>query len=772
MPGLTNKSKQIQNPQGPLTAKKKLANTRMLGKVGAGKNNVQNLAAHSQMLKFLNNNDLGEMLKDKIEASSKSCSSKVKDFVLNIAKDKLGYNGGLKHKLNIKSNPAGYDIRRFLKDKTRGWANNQVEDMKAAYQKEKYADIDNEQISDAEKQAKKNEFDNGQEVKTTFLRANLYRTLKADVVNRIEKEGIDIATEMDAKYLASYSSLISSKIKEVFSSDFEHSYEVNKSKNSLLSEKDLEIMAKNEAMAKVDSKIENVTTETFNSIKDSLEKEANEFVNSKRDTLIKSFGGTNTAIRANFDKVKADDYSSVENYVYEKDDQKAQASGVKSLNEMKEGISESVKGDASLANDANRSFRYLSKVAFSLVKNNGDTSSLETSVKIPVSPGVFVNIKVTGGVEKDDDHVTAKVNLGVGVSGEAGIAKLAGEVGGYMELKSKTPEDMAKLLSYTLYRQCRESKVVPAALTNKIWGMGGVSGKSSYDESEAFGANMENALFGQTVQAINSSKVGGYGKFSGEVQATDNIGVNFEVKGGAARDYSKKSFEATNQTERIGKMEPYKFGGQASKGQITGNFSINFEIGAFIGGGSAALEMKFRSGVIENVALKIGGKLKYSGSELTNESLKETIAMAVNSAASFLNSIVKGGINIGQLAKNKPANGTDISQSLVGEGGQVAFQAIHSGLCGKHLNEMLGKVESDAGVSNISEGSLALELAYEWEPGSTGTFSASLTSTSSIGVGVGVASFKAEKAQRILKWSTGGAGTTTLEKFKGGFSYI
>ena len=43
-------------------------------------------------------------------------------------------------------------------------------------------------------------------------------------------------------------------------------------------------------------------------------------------------------------------------------------------------------------------------------------------------------------------------------------------LGGYLKSSGKTPEGTMKLLSYGMYRRCKESSVIPREFSSKIWG--------------------------------------------------------------------------------------------------------------------------------------------------------------------------------------------------------------------------------------------------------------------------------------------------------------
>jgi hypothetical protein len=215
--------------------------------------------------------------------------------------------------------------------------------------------------------------------------------------------------------------------------------------------------------------------------------------------------------------------------------------------------------------DANSCFRKLGKLIEMAVPAAGDKASINLQVKIPVSPGVFVNLGLgaeTSRGERQANHdptatqvmtpASVKLNVSAGVSGNVGsAAEVAGALGGYIEARAQTGADAAELLSYALFRRGRSSKAIPREVVNFMWGEGN-SDAFGWQVAEMWSLGVEQRILesymtGTEEKNENYVETGGFGKVSG------SVGVDKVAKiEGAAQAYMGTRIDATSLKARKG----------------------------------------------------------------------------------------------------------------------------------------------------------------------------------------------------------------------------
>lgn len=243
--------------------------------------------------------------------------------------------------------------------------------------------------------------------------------------------------------------------------------------------------------------------------------------------------------------------------------------------------------------DATSAFRRLGMLIDAAAPLDGDSAELELSVKFPVAPGAFVGFEFAASVERDGDHVEVSVNLGVTGGGTAGVAELGGALGGYLKAKAKTGADAAELMSYGLFRRCRQSNLIPRELENALWG--GSTGGYGWQRAENWSLDVERRILGEGSEAEVES--GAYASFqakgkagpvelSGSAKGTIGTKIDAESlktrKGGAGNANLKSGQHPTT-----GKKDTFDSrGAQKSVGVGTGGFELAFEAsaGALAGG--------------------------------------------------------------------------------------------------------------------------------------------------------------------------------------------
>lgn len=222
------------------------------------------------------------------------------------------------------------------------------------------------------------------------------------------------------------------------------------------------------------------------------------------------------------------------------------------------------------------------------VPNFRDKSQIKAQFAIPV--GVIGIISVTGlfkaeNKEKGKLKVRGELSAGGGVSDPTGLlAKIAGELGGYIEAQGTNSQNVMKQISYGLYRRFRESAIIPHSITDFMWG-GKKKGLTKYLAAEQWAADVETNVLGDTEKPddvyvdtgglLRLLAKGGDKKIGLEVAAEQQLNTG--------KRYNKDTITAL--AGGLGTIEKYKkvvSGEQKTRGkhyamsftEVKGNFNI------------------------------------------------------------------------------------------------------------------------------------------------------------------------------------------------------
>ncbi|MEX2625649.1 MAG: DUF4157 domain-containing protein [Ilumatobacteraceae bacterium] len=177
--------------------------------------------------------------------------------------------------------------------------------------------------------------------------------------------------------------------------------------------------------------------------------------------------------------------------------------------------------------DVTSSFRKLGRLIDSAVPLDGDAAEITIEVRVPIPPG-YVGIEIGASASRDGTHVEVGANAGVTGGASVDIASIGGALGGYVKSKAKTGGDAAELLSYALFRRCRQSNLLPREITNALWG-GGQTGGFAWTQAENWSLDVENRIFGSDADAEVES--GGYAKAGAEIKLSKIAGLEMSAKG-------------------------------------------------------------------------------------------------------------------------------------------------------------------------------------------------------------------------------------------------
>ncbi|MEM9542135.1 MAG: DUF4157 domain-containing protein [Cyanobacteria bacterium P01_E01_bin.42] len=194
-----------------------------------------------------------------------------------------------------------------------------------------------------------------------------------------------------------------------------------------------------------------------------------------------------------------------------------------------------------------------------LAGSMGDKGKVELDVLIPVEPtgtgGLGFHLKIDA--ERKDDHELKVWNHLLFQGGVAGPSKgidLKGTagVGMYYEITGNSSAKVGQLFSYAMYRRFRESRVVPATVTNYLWG-GGYIPKSNSEmraSADAWAASVEEETWGYDEQDQKDREkayveAGFLTRFAGKAGLKSGIEAKGELMLGMGKRYNQESMEGT-----------------------------------------------------------------------------------------------------------------------------------------------------------------------------------------------------------------------------------
>jgi len=248
------------------------------------------------------------------------------------------------------------------------------------------------------------------------------------------------------------------------------------------------------------------------------------------------------------------------------------------------------------AGDASSAFRRLGWLIDAAAPTIGDSAKVSLAVQVPVAPGAYVGFEFAASASREEGKVSVSVNLGVTGGGDVGVAKLGAALGGYLKATAATGADCAELMSYALFRRCRESNLIPREIENYLWG--GNSGSYGWQKAENWSLGVEERILG--TQDGSSVETGGYVSGSAKAKVADVLELGGTVKGTLGTKVDKGTLETRKggvgeDNLRSGtsgsKAKAKERGAQKSVGVGTGGLEIG--VNAKVGPFAAALGAAF-----------------------------------------------------------------------------------------------------------------------------------------------------------------------------------
>jgi hypothetical protein len=172
------------------------------------------------------------------------------------------------------------------------------------------------------------------------------------------------------------------------------------------------------------------------------------------------------------------------------------------------------------------------------IANDGDSTEFEFDMKIPVAPGVFVGaiLRFEGSRKAGNTEVGVEAMFQAG--GTLAVVNIAGALGGYFKASAKTAEGAMKLISYGFYRRCVESDVIPASLSNSIWG----GEQSSREVADKWSREVEET---ELTNDDSYVETGGVAELNAEADFGKAGGVSGAAKASTGKRHDKKSLDKT-----------------------------------------------------------------------------------------------------------------------------------------------------------------------------------------------------------------------------------
>lgn len=201
-----------------------------------------------------------------------------------------------------------------------------------------------------------------------------------------------------------------------------------------------------------------------------------------------------------------------------------------------------------------------SQIVKQIVPNKGDSAEASFEISIPMTPFSSFIINIGASCEHSSEDITnasgtsteqdyyavgAEVNIGASgnISGLFAEAALKGTLGLFVEAKGKRPEEAMSLISYGIYRVLYTKS---ETLARSLWGNGGKTGFSKFEEAEIWASTIEKNILEDENTSVS---VGAQATFSAEAKTTEAfkkiiaVSGEGEIKGQKFYEYSKKIIE-------------------------------------------------------------------------------------------------------------------------------------------------------------------------------------------------------------------------------------
>lgn len=477
------------------------------------------------------------------------------------------------------------------------------------------------------------------------------------------------------------------------------------------------------------------------------------------------------------------------------------ASGVKTQVSADKVGEKSIK-KAVEADTLNGGFAKVGNLIDLAVPNNGDSSSFEFELKIPVDQtgSVYVLFGLAAEAEREESDLTVNASITFGAGFQTFGLDANFRAGLFMESQAKNSVGVMKLLSYGMYREMRN--IAPRA-AEYFWGQGGKSGMAKTEEAELWAAMIEQTH----MKEGNYVDVGLMAKLQADINAgVAKMGGELGYK--RLHHYDQETIEdrVSEHNTKTGKTAPTGktgFGDNTDVASLADKASaLGFKANKHVWEAGATAEVKLGG---TSVAFGLEGSLAFVNGKMRSLSIEATgsipfaygedVSEWAKTASKWVTPIVGGAKNVAGLLQGKMRGDQEGVKKGIGgaldTGSDVMFTLPQFDSVGKGLVE---KIKGDETVNDTVKGwitgkptttatekvnkillssSLDLSLSFEKEWTKTGTpkeweIALSAAETKTFEVDAEIAKVSVEKSKSLGKLGFGTNDNGDLE-FKGAF---
>ncbi len=218
------------------------------------------------------------------------------------------------------------------------------------------------------------------------------------------------------------------------------------------------------------------------------------------------------------------------------------------------------------------------------------SGSMDITVDIPLgATGGTLGFHISASAERNLQGLV-KVGGLLGITGgyQAGVAGLKAELDGYIEAQAKTSNEVMRLISFTLYRRARESKIVPSGMADLIWG--GARGSVGYRRAERWAGKVEKDIFtGATPDIYGESGIkGGLSGSVGDDFGLAGVGVTGQAGTGRRYDVESLTSRGRQLGEQFSRPVGKFYAPQPVKARSIKSASVQFDVRAVALAGSVS----------------------------------------------------------------------------------------------------------------------------------------------------------------------------------------
>ena len=351
---------------------------------------------------------------------------------------------------------------------------------------------------------------------------------------------------------------------------------------------------------------------------------------------------------------------------------------------------------------------------------NGDQSDLEIKVTIPIPPNFFAGGTLRFGAKRDDDLTTVTCDALFTGGAKFGVADLNAGLGGYFKITAKDPQTAMKLMSYGMYRRCKESPIIPAWVSAGIWGEKG-------DETgDSWSKRVEKDELGKGSK--QSVEMGGMAEVGADV-TTGILNASAAASLRSGKKYDAESLEKTKGGAGADNKKGDNWYAQKSTGLDVGNVEVRgkLDFSCPFADTKAAVDSKLQIAWRDNKEKDAKGKDKGSEIDLVFWELRGNMRFPSNG---FAGKVASGSTAFGLWIKDqiggefKKLDAKGVATQVVTKGYVVADASttgLHDVGFADYIEQKLKapdatpKPDPNAKKADPDQGRIGVEFAYTYK---------------------------------------------------------